>query len=141
MAALGASLDRRPVSALLEPREMIMRYLITIFNDEQTWANLPPEDMEREMGAYFAYTTALTAHGKLVAGEELHPGATAKTIRVSAAGVAVKDGPYADIKEQLGGFYVIDVADEAEAVEWAKKCPGARHGAVEVRPCVDHGAM
>jgi hypothetical protein len=137
----SASLDRRPVSALQWTREKTMRYMIVIFNDEQAWAKLSPAEMEAEMGAYFAYSSALGQSGKLVAGEELHPGATAKTIRVSAAGVTVKDGPYADIKEQFGGFYVIDVADEAEAIAWAQKCPGARHGAVEVRPCVDHGSM
>ncbi len=118
-----------------------MRYLVAIYGDKQVWASLSSADMKREMGAYFAYSTELSQAGKLVAGEELHPVATAKTVRVSAGGASVKDGPYAEIKEQFGGFYLTDVADEAEAVAWAKKCPGARHGAVEVRPCVDHGAM
>ena len=62
-------------------------------------------------------------------------------MRCTAGGASVKDGPYAEVKEQFGGFYLIDVADEAEAVAWAQKCPGARYGAVEVRPCVNHGAM
>lgn len=117
-----------------------MRYMISIFSDEQAWANLSPADIEKEMHAYFAYSTALREAGKLVAGEELHPGHTGKTIRVAAAGAKVTDGPFADIKEQFGGFYLIDVASEAEAIEWAKKCPGAKHGAVELRACVDHGA-
>jgi hypothetical protein len=118
-----------------------MRFLIAIYGDEQAWAELSPADMEREMGAYFAYSSELSQSGKLVAGEELHPVATAKTVRVTAGGASVKDGPYAEVKEQFGGFYLIDVADAAEAVAWAQKCPGARYGAVEVRPCVNHGAM
>lgn len=118
-----------------------MRYMIAIFNDEQVWAQMEPAKMEQEMGAYFAYSQELVAAGVMVAGEELQPSPTAKTIRVTTAGAAVKDGPYADIKEQFGGFYLINVATEAEAIAWAKKCPGARHGAVEVRPCVDHAAM
>jgi hypothetical protein len=115
-----------------------MRYMISIFGDEQAWAKMTPEQTGQMMAAYFAYTQELQAAGKLVAGEELQPGQTAKTIRVSGA-PSVRDGPYADIKEQFGGFYLIDVDSEAEAVEWAKKCPGAAHGAVELRPCVVHG--
>lgn len=115
-----------------------MRYMISIFGDEQAWAKLTPEQIGQTMAAYFAYSQELQAAGKLVAGEELQPGATAKTIRVAGA-ATVRDGPYADIKEQFGGFYLIDVENEAEAIAWAKKCPGAAHGAVEVRPCVVHG--
>lgn len=115
-----------------------MRYLIMIYGDEQAWAKLSPDEMTQEMGAYFAYTQALQAAGVFVAGEELQPVATAKSIRVRTGAQHVVDGPYVDIKEQFGGFYLIDVASEADAIHWAGQCPGARHGGVEVRPVVEH---
>jgi hypothetical protein len=116
-----------------------MKYMILIHGSEEAWAALTPAEMEREMGAYFAYSQELAQAGKMVAGEELHPVATAKSLRVRDGKTHVIDGPYVDVKEQFGGFYLIDVANEAEALEWAAKCPGARHGGVEVRPCVNHG--
>ncbi len=115
-----------------------MKAMILIYNDEKAWAALPPAELEREIGAYIAYTQALMAAGKFVAGSELQPTATAKSVRVAAA-PTVTDGPYVDTKEQLGGYFLIEVASMAEAVEWAAKCPGARHGGVEVRPLVEHG--
>ena len=116
-----------------------MKYMVLIYGSEAHWAAQSPEEMEKAMGAYFAYSEALTKAGKLVAGDELHPVATAKSVTVRSDGVRVVDGPYVDTKEQFGGYYLIDVADEAEAIEWASKCPGAQHGGVELRPVVVHG--
>ncbi len=81
-----------------------------------------------------AYTRALIEAGVLVGGEALHPSATATTLRVRDGGRDVQDGPYADTKEQLGGFYVIEVPDLDTALEWAARNPAASRGAVEVRP-------
>lgn len=113
-----------------------MRYMILIYSKEAEWDALSPEQLQTEMGAYMAYTDALKAAGKFVDGDQLHPVATAKAVRVRGGKAAVIDGPYVDTKEQLGGFYLIDAVDEADAMDWAEKCPGARHGGVELRPCV-----
>ena len=74
--------------------------------------------------------------GKMVEGSELASKKTAKSITVRMDAARVLDGPYPDIKEQLGGFYLIEAANEAEALDWAKKCPGAAHGGVELRLCI-----
>lgn len=115
-----------------------MKAMILIYNSEADWAALAPAELEREMGAYMAYTEALIAAGKFVSGSELQPTSTARAVRVTAAGPTVTDGPYVDTKEQLGGYFILDVASMEEAVDWAAKCPGARHGGVEVRPLTDH---
>lgn len=115
-----------------------MKYLILIHNSEEAWAALSPAELEREMGAYVAYTQELVKAGKLSAGQQLQPTAAAKSIRVRDGKTHVIDGPYVDIKEQLGGFYLIEAEGDAEALAWGAKCPGARHGGVEVRPCVHH---
>lgn len=87
-----------------------------------------------------AYTRALIEAGILVGGEALHPAHTATTLRMADGRRAVQDGPYAATKEQLGGFYVIDVPDLDAALEWAARNPAAATGAVEVRPVLMRGA-
>ncbi len=113
-----------------------MQYMILIYSDERAWAQLSPDELGREMGAYFAYSEALVAAGVMRAGDELQPTSTARSITVRDGAAHVADGPYVDTKEQLGGYYLIETASEAEAIEWAKKCPGAAHGGVELRPVV-----
>lgn len=110
-----------------------MKAMLLIYGSEAVWSALPAQDLEREIGAYTAFTEALIAAGKFVAGAQLKPVATAKSVSVGS-GVGVADGPYVDTKEQLGGYYLIDVASMDEALEWAAKCPGARYGGIEVRP-------
>jgi hypothetical protein len=85
------------------------------------------------MAAYMAYTEAMQNAGVFKSGGRLHPSASAATVRAADGGPNVLDGPYADAKEQLGGFYVIDVRDREAALAWAERCPGAGHGVVEVR--------
>ncbi|HWA01551.1 MAG TPA: YciI family protein [Caulobacterales bacterium] len=113
-----------------------MQYMILIYGGEDVWASMTPEQAAEAMDAYMAYTQALKNADKLVAGDELQPTSTAKSVKVRAGKASVVDGPYVDTKETLGGYYLINADSEAEAIEWAKQCPGAMHGGVEVRPVV-----
>ncbi|MGE0597377.1 MAG: YciI family protein [Hyphomonadaceae bacterium] len=113
-----------------------MRYLLLIHADEAGWNALSPEQMSEAMGAYFAYSEALAKSGKLVSADELQPNDTAKCVRVRDGKTGVVDGPFADTKETVGGYYLIEAETEAEALDWAAKCPGAHHGVIEVRPVV-----
>jgi hypothetical protein len=107
-----------------------MQYLLLLYGEEKLMANISPEEMGKVMGAYMAYTEALQAAGVLVGSNALHPTPTATTVR----GAGVVDGPYAETKEQLAGYFLIDVPDLDAALAWAKQCPAANGGAVEVRP-------
>jgi hypothetical protein len=113
-----------------------MRYMLLIHADEKLWATLSPEQASAAMAAYIAYGEALRAAHKYVDSHQLQPSASAKCVRVEGGHKGVSDGPFFDAKQALGGYYLIESADLAEAVEWAAKCPGASHGAVEVRPVV-----
>jgi hypothetical protein len=113
-----------------------MKYAITIYNDESQRENATPEQMEQISQAYGALTEEMQEKGVLVAGEGLYPTATATTVRVRDGERSVSDGPFAETKEQLGGFYVLDVKDLDEAIEWASKIPGAQSGSVEIRPAL-----
>jgi hypothetical protein len=112
-----------------------MQYVLHLFADESGWARMTPEQQEAGYRSYMAYTQALKDAGVFVASERLRPVGNSTQVRVSQDGKThVVDGPYADTKEQLGGFYMIDVPDLDAAISWAARCPGASHGTVEVRP-------
>ena len=111
-----------------------MKYLLLIYGSEKAMASATPDAMSRMHSAYGAYTTALRESGVYVAGEALQPTATATSIRGAGAGAKVLDGPFAETKEQLGGFYMLDVPDLDAAIKWARRCPGTDGGTVEVRP-------
>ena len=111
-----------------------MQYMLMVYVDEAGFPKLSPEEQQRGMAAYDAYTKALSEAGHLVRGERLKPTQTATTVRSSNGKTQVLDGPYADTKEQFGGFYIIDVPDLDAALAWAARCPATGHGAVEVRP-------
>ncbi|NWG54902.1 MAG: YciI family protein [Hydrogenophilaceae bacterium] len=115
-----------------------MKYAILIYGAEADWASQTPEEMGKAMEAYFAYSDALAKAGKAITGQELAPVATAKTVRILGGAPVVADGPFAETKEQLGGFYLIEAENEADALEWAARCPGAQHGTIELRPCIEH---
>ncbi|MFZ4120110.1 MAG: YciI family protein [Caulobacterales bacterium] len=117
-----------------------MQVMLLLYGDEAAWAAKTPEEVAASIEPYFAYTKMLREGGYLVSGDELAPGATAKTVRLKG-GVSVLDGPYADTKEQLGGYYVLKVADMDEAVRLAKLCPQANDGIVEIRPVILHDGM
>jgi hypothetical protein len=96
-----------------------------------------PEQREAEMPRWFEYTDALRAAGAMVAGEALMPAAAARTVRLRSGVRHIIEGPVADTAEVLGGFYVIDVADWAEAEAWAARIPSAPYGSVEIRPVLE----
>ena len=111
-----------------------MQYLLMIHADESGFGKTPKAELEKSMAAYGAYTEALKKAGVLRGGERLQPTATATVVRAKNGKTSVLNGPYAEIKEQLGGYYVVEVADLDAAIGWAARCPGAEYGAIEVRP-------
>jgi hypothetical protein len=113
-----------------------MQYLALIYGDEARWAELSPEQREQQMGEYMALSQADVTKG----GNELDSTATATTVRVRGDETLVTDGPFAELKETLGGYYVFECDSIHEACTWAAKIPAARYGAIEVRPVhVDGG--
>ncbi len=110
-----------------------MQYLLTLYSDDSGWNSMTPEQQKQGMAAYAAYTEALAASGVLKGSNRLRPAATATTLRTTNGKVQVLDGPFIDSKEQLGGYYLIDVPDLDSAMSWASRCPGVGHGVVEVR--------
>ena len=112
-----------------------MQYLLLIHDDEQNWLDLPGEEQRDVVEQYLALTAELEERGVYVGSNRLAPTATAATVRVrDREDVVVTDGPFAETKEQLGGYYLIDVETLDEALEWAARIPTARRGSVEVRP-------
>jgi len=111
-----------------------MQYLLLLYAREEGWNTLSPAEKEQGMAAYAAYTEALRKAGILAGSNRLQPISAATTVQVVDGKTQVLDGPYADTKEQLGGYYMIDVPDLDAAIAWAARCPGAGHGIVEVRP-------
>jgi hypothetical protein len=111
-----------------------MKYAFTIYVDESQRESASEEDRQAMSQAYGVLTQEMQEKGVLVAGEGLYPTQTATTVRVRGGDRDVTDGPFAETKEQLGGFYVLDVKDLDEAIEWAGKIPGAQIGSIEIRP-------
>jgi hypothetical protein len=111
-----------------------VQYLLLLYASEAGWSELTPAEQQQGVAAYRAYTEALTKAGVLRGSNRLQPVSAASTVRNSNGKTQVLDGPYAESKEQLGGYYMIDVPDLDAALSWAARCPGASHGIVEVRP-------
>lgn len=121
-----------------------MKYALLIYGDEvegQKKYDTIPGFADQEMAEYYAFGQELRAAGKEESGEALHPTASATTVSVRDGKTITTHGPFAETKEQLGGFYLVEAADLDEAVQWAAKIPGARYGVVEVRPVVDFTGM
>lgn len=112
-----------------------MKYLLLIYTAEADDAKRT--DGEAVMAEYGAYTEAINKSGKFVAGEALQPTMTATTVRVRGGKTQTTDGPFAETREQLGGFYMVDAKDLDEAISWAARIPGAKWGSIEVRPVMD----
>jgi hypothetical protein len=115
-----------------------MRFLVLLYGDESAWERMSPEDLQRSLEAYEAFGKELTEAGAWVAGEGLQPEASAAVLRVQDGQPLVTDGPYAETREQLGGFYVLECKDRDAAIAWAMKIPFADQGATEIRPAVDY---
>jgi hypothetical protein len=112
-----------------------MQYLLLIYQAELPAGVQPdPDEMAREFAAYDVFTRETRDRGQFVAGEALEPTATATSVRVQDGRTVVTDGPFAETKEALGGFYLLECKDLDEAIEMAAKIPAARRGTIEVRP-------
>ena len=111
-----------------------MKYLCLIYNDEREMGTMPRPDGEKMMTEYADFTESIKKSGHYKGGDALQPTTTATTVRVRQNKVSTTDGPFAETKEQLGGFYMIDAKDLNDAISVASRIPGARTGSVEVRP-------
>jgi hypothetical protein len=111
-----------------------MKYLLLLYVNESGWSNLTKDQQEQGLAAYNAYSEALTKAGALVDANRLERSSAATTVRMADGKTQVLDGPYVDSKEQVGGYFMIDVANLDAAISWAARCPAANHGVVEVRP-------
>ena len=114
-----------------------MRYMMLIYSEERPFDQVSPEQMQEVMEAYNAFSAEAGEKGVVVSGDALDVTGKAKTISVRDGERIITDGPYAETKEALGGFYILNCRDEAEALEWAAKIPGAKWGYVEVRPVME----
>jgi hypothetical protein len=111
-----------------------MRYALLINTEDKRQAEMSEDEASAQMAAYMAFGEEMGARGVLQTGERLRPAATATTVRVRDGEVLTSDGPFAETKEQVAGFYLVDCKDLDEAIEVASKIPSATHGSIEVRP-------
>jgi len=111
-----------------------MRYALLICDDEQAQLARSPKENEASMARYFAFGEEMGKRGVLTGGERLRPTTDATSVRVRDGEVLASDGPFAETKEQMGGFYLVDCKDLDEAIEIASKIPAAENGVIEVRP-------
>lgn len=111
-----------------------MQYLLMLYVNEAGWSTMTKAEQEQGLAAYMAYTEALSKAGVLKGSNRLQASSTATLVRAANGRSQVLDGPYADSKEQLGGYYLIEVPDLDAAIQWAARCPASGHGTVEVRP-------
>jgi hypothetical protein len=118
-----------------------VKYLLSIYGDESGRDDVSPEEGKATFEAYMAFTREVQEAGVMLGGEGLQPTETATTVRVQGGEKTLTDGPFAETKEQLGGFYLLECKDLDEAIEWAAKIPGAQTGSVEVRPVMDYEGM
>ncbi len=111
-----------------------MRYLCLIYENEKTYETMPKEQSDAVMAEYGAYTQGIKDSGHYIGGNALQPTPAATTLRVRNGKVSTTDGPFAETKEQLGGYYLIDAKDLNDAIQVASKIPSAKFGSIEVRP-------
>ena len=111
-----------------------MKYLCLIYDEEKKLGGMSKTESDAFMGEYFAFTEGIRKSGHYVAGEALQPVQTATSVRVRNGKVSTTDGPFAETKEQLGGYYLVEAADLNDAIQVAARIPGAKTGSIEVRP-------
>ena len=112
------------------------QYMLLIYDDPSTWQSMGEDEQNAVYGEYSAFTKELRESGAYVAADQLQPTESAKSVRVRDGERLTTDGPFAETKEALGGYYLIDVETDDEAEHWAAKIPSARYGTIEVRPVV-----
>jgi hypothetical protein len=118
-----------------------MKYVLLLYGDEGRWANMTPEQSAADMERWSAFGQELEQSGAMLAGEGLDPTSTAVTVRNQGGEVVHTDGPFAETREQLGGFYLLECPDLDAALAWAAKVPDlGENGSVEVRPVMDYEA-
>ena len=111
-----------------------MQYMLLIYGDQDSWKSRSEEENGQIYQAYMQFTKDLQDSGAMVAGDALEPTPTATTVRVRNEETLTTDGPFAETKEQLGGYYLIEAKDADEAIAVAARIPGAQYGSIEVRP-------
>jgi hypothetical protein len=115
-----------------------VQYLLLIYDDEKGWGTISDQDRKSIMDAYNDYTDEVRKAGVSRAAEALQPTASATTVRVRNGETLLTDGPFAETKEQLGGFYLVECDTLDQAIEWAAKIPSATSGSIEVRPVMEY---
>ncbi|MFW2383191.1 MAG: YciI family protein [Acidimicrobiales bacterium] len=116
-----------------------MKYALLLYSDESITPDFGTPEMDAEMQEWFKFTTDLEAAGRHLGGEALHPAGAATTVRVRDGKTITSDGPFAETKEALGGFYLIEAENLDEATTWALKIPNVGYGTVEIRPIMEFG--
>jgi hypothetical protein len=116
-----------------------MRYLCLIYDNEKTFADMPKEESDAIFGEYYAFTEGIKSSGHWLGGEALQPVNTATTVRLRNGKISTTDGPFAETKEQLGGYYLINAKDLNEAIQIVAKIPSVRYGSIEIRPIMEFG--
>ena len=111
-----------------------MQYLLMIYRNEAELGKMGATERQQMMADYGAFTQSIVQSGHFKAGDGLQPTSTATTVRVKDGKTQLLNGPYAEVREQLGGYFLIDAPDPDAAISWAARCPGAQYGAIEVRP-------
>ena len=114
-----------------------MKYMLLIYEDEQAWANLGEAEQHRIFGEYMQFTGEVKSSGHYQTGAPLQPTSTATSVRVRDGKRVVTDGPFAETREQLGGYYLVDAKDLDEAIAIAARIPGAKMGTIAVRPVLE----
>ncbi len=114
-----------------------MKYLCLIYDDDKNMEAMSKSDSDAFLGEYFAFTEGIKKSGHLLGGEALQPVSTATTVRIRNGKISTTDGPFAETKEQLGGYYFINARDLNDAIQVAAKIPSARYGSIEVRPVME----
>jgi hypothetical protein len=130
----------KATSGVARREEPNVKYLCTIYGEESQWSEATPEQSSQVMAAYGAFSEEAAKAGVMLGGEGLELSSSATTVRVRDGERVLSDGPYAETKEQLGGYYLLECDSLDEAIDWAAKIPGAATGSVEVRPVMNYEA-
>jgi hypothetical protein len=136
--SIRASSNDYPMSVAFTPnRRSLMKYLCLIYEEQRKAETMSKADGDEMMSEYYAFTEAIKRSGHYLGGEALQPVATATSVRVRHGKTTTTDGPFAETKEQLGGYYLIEGKDLNDAIQIAARIPSARFGTVEVRPVME----